>query len=762
MRLTHSLGSIIIPMLLALCTSAMYLPRLQEAPVYLGRDEVFCALSARSIASTGRDLNGRLLPLFFYTGRGRQDWAAPVLVYSVAMVLKVLPFSETAIRLPIALAGIVDVLLMYFIGRLLFTRTALAVLAAVLMALTPTHFVHARLALAAQISGPFVLGWLLCLLVYFRRNNPHLLFVGGLLLAVAAIGYLGPSIAIYGLLTFVALYMRHEAWDRYWRLVAGVALPGMMFVWWFAMHPAAVHDILHHYERSEAQPIGLFGRIADVASLYWGFWAPRFLFVDGALRIVHSTRLIGVFLLSAGGLIVVGVLRGVRQFSRETLLMLGGFFSAPLPASFVGEGHAIWRALEVAPFGVLLAVYGLEYLWTAERSQTRRIAFVTIFGLLVWLSAAYHDYLWHAQALLRASIVPVAVIGLATLFRRVAVERGNAATFAVAGFAALVLFQVAQVFAGYAFVLGSAVALLVALGVAAMLEDGAGDRPRLGSQAAAALVALVSSAFMFLHVEYSPLPRLGFIPASAVLVAIRFIPAAVVMAALGLALRTRRVAVAHLSLRDLAAFAACGFVALQFTYFYIDYFADYRLRMVHGSIVLLGAFMLADFLSRAGLDRSRLGTLAAASLIALASIQFTYFIVDYFTDYQQRESATAEGNVRAVWERVIERARGPAVPAIYFGKLGPYGLEDLFWRFYVIKHNREDLLARTIQEDFPGDIDLDRIRRLPIGALVITALSTGNDRMAEGLVATGELHNADIVRCADGTPTFRILTRNSR
>src|SRR5205085_3917291 len=121
--------------------------------------------------------------------------------------------------------------------------------------------------------------------------------------------------------------------------------------------------------------------------------------------------------------------------------------------------------------------------------------------------------------------------------------------------------------------------------------------------------------------------------------------------------------------------------------------------------------------------------LATAAVMTLAAIQFAYFAGDYFTAYQRRESAIAEGNVRAVWERVIERAHDSAVPAVYFAGLGPYALEDLFWRFYLFKHHREDLLARTVQSDFPGDVDLDRIRHLPGGSLVVTAEHTRNDRL---------------------------------
>ena len=48
---------------------------------------------------------------------GRPTWDQPMLIYAIAVVLKVLPFSEFAIRLPMALLAILDVLLALLSSR---------------------------------------------------------------------------------------------------------------------------------------------------------------------------------------------------------------------------------------------------------------------------------------------------------------------------------------------------------------------------------------------------------------------------------------------------------------------------------------------------------------------------------------------------------------------------------------------------------------------------------------------------------------------
>src|SRR5204863_7486416 len=145
--------------------AAVYMRRVQDTPSYLVGDELYAALTAQSIATTGRDTHGRW-PLL-----RSEVWFQPLLVYSIAVALKVLPLSEGTIRVPMALFGVIDVLLMYAIGKRLFRRELFAIGAAVLLALTPAHFSDSRMALEFQTPLPFILGWLLCLLIYLDRGG---------------------------------------------------------------------------------------------------------------------------------------------------------------------------------------------------------------------------------------------------------------------------------------------------------------------------------------------------------------------------------------------------------------------------------------------------------------------------------------------------------------------------------------------------------------------------------------------------------------
>ena len=84
-------SSLIVPTLLALGTAALYLPRLQDAPIYPVRDEMYFGLTAHSLATTGRGPSGLFMPVYFPIGPLERPvmWFQPMLMYAIAIVVRV-------------------------------------------------------------------------------------------------------------------------------------------------------------------------------------------------------------------------------------------------------------------------------------------------------------------------------------------------------------------------------------------------------------------------------------------------------------------------------------------------------------------------------------------------------------------------------------------------------------------------------------------------------------------------------------------------
>src|SRR4051812_43041450 len=99
---------------LAVGVFVLYAWGVGRAPVYLYIDEVVFALQAHAIATTGRDLGGRLLPVYFHMPLiADYVWFQPAIIYVTALFLRVLPVTEATLRSPSAAIGAIDVLLMY-------------------------------------------------------------------------------------------------------------------------------------------------------------------------------------------------------------------------------------------------------------------------------------------------------------------------------------------------------------------------------------------------------------------------------------------------------------------------------------------------------------------------------------------------------------------------------------------------------------------------------------------------------------------------
>ena len=745
------------PVLVGLCALALYLPRVDNAPADLYRDEAFHAMSAHSLATTGRDLNGRLLPLIVAPNAETsmvEAGAPPLLVYAMAAIYRVLPVSETSTRLPMILIGVIDVLLVYAIGRVLFDRVLLAELAAALLALTPAHFMFSRLALTAQVPVPFVLGWLLCVLLYLRRGDARLLFLASALLMLAAAAYFAILVLVpfYALLTASVMYRRRSPLGHYVTLVAGIVLPIVVGVPWLLWDTQELQRILTHYDWRDPRR----GGAVDAASVYWTFWGPRFLFVDGAPRIEFSTRLAGVFVLSISSAMLIGFVQALRRLSPHTVLLLGGLLSAPVPASLVGEGQAIWRALPIVPFGVLTAVLGVRHLWTTDSDRGQRISFVAGLGSLVALSAIYHGYQPYAQALLRAALAPLVVVGLAALLRSFDVQPRQLIGVASAALAALFGVQIVLFTVDYSVVIAAAPWLAAALAGAVFMPGASLTGSRLGAAAAVGLLAIVASEFAYFHIERITLAGLPLVPTGAVLPLTRFAAAAAAVAA-ALAWATRWRATERQRPADATFAAVPGLIAIQVAYYHVDYFSGERARAVHVAAVLLATVWLVMRL-RTHIDRHRVAALATGAVMTLASLQFAYFYGDYLTSYQER-AFSPDGSVRVALERVIARIGDRPAPAVYFWNFGHHGLDDWYWHFYLVKHRREDVASRTIRGEEPVSAALERIRDLPAGSLIVTRPFNQIDSAIDQMRRAGYVSPPDIIRQRDGRPVFWILER---
>ena len=179
-------------------------------------------------------------------------------------------------------------------------------------------------------------------------------------------------------------------------------------------------------------------------------------------------------------------------------------------------------------------------------------------------------------------------------------------------------------------------------------------------------------------------------------------------------------------------------------------------RLTRSSVPLVALGAAALLVGKA--DRVTQWKIVAVGLLALMPLQFWSFRRDYFSDYRVRSAVWLGGNIRGALEELIDRDRREHAPQIYFSPLragsgqldGRNQYMDAYWKFYVIKHGRQDLLARTMP------FDPDKVRTSPPGSLVLANLE---DPVTGALVKKGELKPVATISELDQSKFFVVLQR---
>lgn len=154
--------------------------KLDQVPPSLNWDEVSHGYNAYSILKTGKDEWGNLLPSIF---RAYGDYKLPVYIYVTAISVLLFGFTPFAVRLPSAVAGIVTVILTFFLVEELVKERGLsekkhqssntkhktiAALAAILVAVEPWSLFLSRAAFEANLALTFIISG-----VYFFLKGIH-------------------------------------------------------------------------------------------------------------------------------------------------------------------------------------------------------------------------------------------------------------------------------------------------------------------------------------------------------------------------------------------------------------------------------------------------------------------------------------------------------------------------------------------------------------------------------------------------------------
>jgi 4-amino-4-deoxy-L-arabinose transferase-like glycosyltransferase len=337
-------------------------------------------------------LAGHTTSLFFEVGDDR--WLQPLAVYATSLVANV-SAPENAGRLAAAAIGGLNVALMFLLVQRLLSSTSAGVGSALLLMATPAHLVFARTGVDAIYPMPFVLAWVMALNLFFETGSRRFAVAGAFVLGI------GVYSTASGPLTmgFLLIATLGAIWRSGRRDLASFAIPVAAFVAplgvaviWFVANPSAYPDTFGRWAIHAAHlrsPVDLvralvnWNTLGTRASLYWGFFDPSWLFLDGAPAPSVPLRGAAPFLFAT----VIALANGLATRLKDgaspiTFLLLSGVAVAPLAAATFGAPHAIADAIVVVPLVLVLAAAGLTD-WLKQAGWRRWLAGATMIAMVI-------------------------------------------------------------------------------------------------------------------------------------------------------------------------------------------------------------------------------------------------------------------------------------------------------------------------------------------------------------------------------------------
>jgi 4-amino-4-deoxy-L-arabinose transferase-like glycosyltransferase len=362
----------------------------------LNWDEASFGYNAYSILTTGADEYGAKLPLQF---KSVGDYKAPLYIYLMVPAIKLLGLNEFSVRFWPSFLGSLSVILVYFATRILTKKKSIALLTALLLAISPWHLQFTRAGADVAISNFFVtlgvLGFLLGL--NGKRWGFILAFTG---FAASVYSYFGERLFAPLIFVFMLILFRKEIIARRKDFVRGI-LVGIIFI--IPIIPSLISgghqekifkttvfgynrpvEYVEQIRSEEPSRIfyylfhtGAFENSLGVVNRYLNHFSPSFLFLEGVAKDPRQFIYgMGLLYLIDLPFILFGFYRLLKTKNKYTIVILGWLLLGPVPAAITRDLASGRRSLNMLMPLLIIASIGYVTLyekWKRVGSKTAQV-----------------------------------------------------------------------------------------------------------------------------------------------------------------------------------------------------------------------------------------------------------------------------------------------------------------------------------------------------------------------------------------------------
>lgn len=353
-------------------------------PPSLSWDEAAVGYNAWTIANYGRDERGNFFPAYFISFL---DDKHPVHVYLTAIFVSILDLSEFSTRFPSAFFGILNVLVIFFLARVVFKNNLVGLIASFLLAISPYDIHFSRFNHELNFALFF---FLLGLYLFFKgiEKKNYLLSLSLVSFGVSFISYHSGKVVIPLVLISLAIVYFKKLMEVKKNLYLGVFFILLFIIFLFLNTPllgisrakqtaVSSGDIKETFIFKQTQNLKL-GGVSLIAEKYFSFFSPRYLFINGDKNPRLSAQVLGeVFILDLP-FVLIGVFSVVKSKNKQGLIILLVSSVAPLAGSFSGESpHAARGMFFLGGFQIVTA-YGIFKTVNFFKRRTRIFFLLTI------------------------------------------------------------------------------------------------------------------------------------------------------------------------------------------------------------------------------------------------------------------------------------------------------------------------------------------------------------------------------------------------
>lgn len=420
--------------LILFVASFLRLWKLNSIPPHLTSDEAALGYNAYSILKTGRDEYGEYLPIIF---KSFGDYKPGFYIYLTIPFVFLLGLNEFSVRLPSALAGILAVWLVYQLvistqlliakkedrkeSNLIINHQLLAIVASLLLALSPWHIHFSRGAWEANLSLTLTLFGIIFFLKSLQK--PKFLYISTVFFSLTFLTYQGAklstliviSVLIVSFWKEVKLLLYNKSVIFIFATLLSLIIISPIILSFFSgktgrlkifsiFSYARPENYLQSFLEEGGEKVGslnyyLFhSEVLNFARGIMGRWfnhfSGRFLFFEGDYQNPrHSAPYQGMLLLFDLILILPGFMYLFKNKSNFSIFIFLWLILAPLPAALSRDQvHAV-RSLNLVIPLVLVSSFGFSSLFIRIKTFSRhsiRAASFAVFVLGFFASLIYY------------------------------------------------------------------------------------------------------------------------------------------------------------------------------------------------------------------------------------------------------------------------------------------------------------------------------------------------------------------------------------